>query len=475
MISVPGIGSGLDINSIVNGLVSAEGDARTLLLANRQATIESEISAFGSVRSTLSTFQASASTLSLSSTFSATRVTSSNTEFFTATGGSGLPAGSYDIEIRQLAQSQRLLSPGFADSNTNVGTGTLSISVGSNSFNVAINSENQTLSGIRNAINNATDNTGVNATIISVDDGSGGTESKLILTANGTGSDNTITINVTDDDSNNVDQSGLSALYYDTTDGTAPEQMEQINAAVDAELFIDGQRILSSTNTVQNVIEGVTLTLNRAEAGTVNQLSIGRDNDSILNSIRGFINNYNTYITLNNELTFFDPENQSSGDLNGDVTLRTLTNSIRSTISQSVPSSSTDSIQTLVELGITTNPDGLLIIDNAALNDALTTSPDQVEQLFASPNGIASNINNLLLEYTRPLGLIDNKTSGLNRTIEGIQSDLQDLNLSLERLETRLLSQFSSLDIIVTQLNSTSSFLTQQFEQLSNILNQSRS
>ncbi len=468
MISVPGIGSGLDINAIVDGLVAAEGDAKTLLLANKRANIESEISAFGSLKSIVSAFQSSSSKLADVTTYTATTATTSDATFFTASAAASVAAGNYDIEIRALAESQKLLSAGYADADTNVGTGTLTIEVGTDSFDVVIDSDNQTLSGIRDAINSAEDNSGVTATLLNVDDGAGGTLTKLVLTSDDTGSANAISVTVDDDDLADTDASGLSVFYYDTDDITTPEQMSQINAAVDAELYIDGQKVLSSTNTVSSAIDGVTLVLNKAETGTTNQLSIQSDTDSVKSAIELFVSNYNSFISFSNSLSAFNADSGEVGILLGDSTLRTLSNAVRVNMSNSVSGLSGE-LANLVDLGITTGASGALEIDSTKLQTALDNNGADVVALFSSTDGVATRLNSLLNEYVKSEGILDNKTSGLNETIDDIDSDLEKLSLSLQSLEERLFAQFSALDLLVNELNSTGNFLTQQFEQISRI------
>ena len=149
MISVPGLGSGLDVNSIVSQLIAVEGDTKTLLLANQQSGIEAEITAFGSIKSVLSTLQGSTASLKSSSTFTATTASSSDETVFTASTLGNVSPGTFDIEVRSLAQANKLLSAGYTDADTVIGEGTLSISVGSESFDVTIDSSNSTVAGIR--------------------------------------------------------------------------------------------------------------------------------------------------------------------------------------------------------------------------------------------------------------------------------------------------------------------------------------
>ncbi|MBL1140471.1 MAG: flagellar filament capping protein FliD [Proteobacteria bacterium] len=472
MISVPGVGSGLDINSIVSSLVSAEGDAKTVLLTNKRTDTEAEISAFGGLKSIVSSLLSSTTILKTSSTFDANTSTSADTSVYTATTSGSVAAGVYGIEVRDFAEAHKLLTKAYTDQDTVVGTGTLTLSVGTSSFDVVIDSSNNTLAGIRTAINDATDNTGVSATIVNVDDGSGGTESKLILSSDSTGVANALKITVDDADLTDTDSSGLSAFYYDTGDATTPEQLTQINAAIDAEIYIDGQKVLSSSNTVVDAIQGVTLTLLKEDSGNVHDLTIASDTTTIKGNIETFVSNYNSLISYVNNATAFDTETGIAGILLGDSIMRNLSTQIRTQISQSITGLS-GNYSSLVDLGITSKSDGSLEINDTKLNSALSTNLDDVEEIFSSSSGIATGLESTLTQYTKTDGIIDNKTSGLNNTVSDINDDIESLALRLEAYETRLLAQFTALDILMSQLNSTSEFLTQQFEQISNISNSS--
>ena len=469
MINVPGIGSGLDINSLVSGLVSAEGDAKTLLLTNRRSDIEFEVSAFGALKSTLSTLTSSLTFLKSSANFQSTTLTSADPEIFTAssTGGSIAP-GVFGIEVRELAEAQKLITSGFTDQDTAVGTGTLTISVGDNDFTVTIDDDNNTLAGIRAAINDASDNTGVSATIVNVDDGAGDTEAKLILSADNTGTENALTVTVDDGDADDVDASGLSAFYYDTADATTPERLTQINAALDAEVYIDGQKVVSSSNTVTDAISGVTITALKKDSGTVHDLTVETDTETIKSNIESFVTNYNTLRTFINDVTEFDPNTGDASVLLGDATTRNLSNQIRKQISDTVTGIK-GQFTTLVSLGITSNSDATLTIDTSKLDSALNTDMDAVAELFSSENGVATKLDNIINEYTTANGLLDEKISGLNDSVTSINEDIVDLEESLQALEDRLFAQFTALDLLVESLNSTSSFLDQQFDILKNI------
>jgi flagellar hook-associated protein 2 len=467
MISVPGIGSGLDINSIVAGLVAAEGDAKTFLLASKGADTEAEISAFGGLKSVLSTGIAPPlAFLKTASNFDSINLTSADEKIFTATASTGSVApGVTGIKVINLAEAHKLMTgnlPVFATEDAVVGTGILTISVGASSFDVTIDSSNDTLAEIRNSINNATDNTGVSATIINVDDGASGTEAKLVLSSDNTGTTNAITVTVDDDDLTDADNSGLSVFDSAT-------QLTVLNAAENAEIEIDGQTVFSATNTIVDAIDGVTITVLKEDVG-VYDLTVATNTAIIKSNVELFVTNYNSLITYMNNVTAFDADTGTVGILLGDSTIRSLSSQIRTKINETVTGIS-GQYSTLVDLGITSKVDGTMEIDNTKLEAALTTNMDDVAEFFSSTNGVATKLDSIVNEYIKADGLLDTKTAGLNKTVDDINNDLQALDLSLTALEERLFAQFSALDILMTQLNSTSSFLTQQFDAIKNITN----
>ncbi len=468
MITVPGVGSGLDISSLVSQLVAAEGNAKTFLLASKRADADAEITAFGALKSALSSFKSAIATLKNSATFAGNKLTSSDDEIFTATSTGNVAASVYDIEVVDFAEAHKLLSVGFIDSSSNIGTGKLTIAIGISSFTVTIDSSNQTVTGIRDAINDASNNPGVTATIANVDDGSGGTETKLILTSNNTGVANKLTVTVDDDDLTDTDSTGLSVLYYDTGDATTPEQLTEINAAVDASIKIDGQAVTNASNTIVDAIQGVTFTLLKEDPGNTHTLTIALDKAAVTTSINSFINSYNSLIAGINAAILVDEETGNRGVLLGDRTLLTLSRQIRRELNNSVTGIN-GNIKNLVELGITTKADGKLELDSTKLDSVLNSDFDAIDDLFTSTDGIATRFDTLLNDYVKSGGIIDDKTTGLNKTIDRIDDDLDALNRSLVKLEQRLLAQFSALDVLLAGLQNTSNFLTTQLAAIAKI------
>ena len=451
----------------MTGLVAAEGDVKTQNLNDQRTDLSTEISAFGTLSSVLGLFQDSIQNLDSANDYEiSTAVPSDRTVFSASTSGSVAPA-TYDIEVVALAEAHKLLSPEFTDADTVVGTGTLTITSGSNTFDVIIDSDNDTLSEIRDAINASSENSSVSASILNVDDGMGGVVSKLILSADESGTANEISILVDDDDLSDKDNAGLSQLFYQA--GDVSNQMVEITEATDTDVRIDGQTVLSSGNTVSDAIEGISMEFYKAEPGTEYTLTVGTDTNQIRSNIETFVSTYNTYISTANALTAFNSSTQTGGILLGDATVLGVTSQIRRNLTDSVEGL-TGGIQSLIDIGISTDDNGQLQINDTILSEAIDDNLDDVITLFSSEtDGIAVRLDAVVDEYVKTGGILQNKTEGLTNSVEDIDERLVDLEEYLDSLETRLLAQFNAMDSLIAQLNTTSQFISQNLATLPTI------
>lgn len=463
-ITSSGIGSGLDISGLVSQLVAAEGQATSVRLDTKEAKAQATLSAVGTLKATLAEFQSSLAGLKTSTSYGNRKATSADTDLFTATATSSAAVGAYDIEVVQLAQANKVRSAGFTDSAAVVGTGTLTIAVGTDLLTLNIDSSNDSLAEIRDAINSASGNTFVNATIVNVDDGVGGTESRLVLSGTQVGASKTITITVDDDDLNDTDASGLSRL--------ATGNLVQMDAAQDAVINIDTQSVTRSSNTISDAIDGVTLNVLSAHAtpGATTDLTVTADTAAVSSAVNAFVTSYNKMIDTFNQLNSYDATSGATGTLFGDATLRSIQSQIRREFTDSV-TGLTGNLRSLVDLGITTQDNGTLKIDSTKLNAAITNNLGDVATLFSSSDGVATRLDALITSYTNSSGALDSRTASLTDRIEDIADQREALNRRLASLEKRLLAQFTALDTLVSQLNSTSTFLSQQLANLPGAIN----
>lgn len=446
-IQSPGIGSGLDVNSIVSQLVALERRPITAL-ESKQSFAEAQISAYGSLTSKLSSFQTAMQGLSSLDSFQIFTATSNDDALFTASADSAAAAGSYTVEVVQLAERDKVATKAYTDSATFVGEGTLTISSGSDSFNVVIDSSNNTVSGIRDAINNASDNTGITATVVTDDNGA-----QLVFSSDDTGTANALKIEVADStDASNIDDAGLSSLAYEA--GVVVHRAE-ISQKLDSIVEIDGFTVTSSTNTVTGAVDG--LTINAKAVGT-STLDIVRDDDQIKESVTAFADAFNA---LRDEI-----DAQRAGQLEADSTLLSIERQLFDILNSG--SAITGSNQSyLVEVGLSIDEFGQMQVDDDDLTDIINTDFESFANLFAAEDeGFAFRLDAFAEDILKTDGLIDTREEGLQDQIDRYDDQILSIESRLELFETRTRAQFSALDTLVSSLNATSSFLTQQLANL---------
>lgn len=414
-ISSLGVGSGLDLAGLVENLLSAERAPTENSLNRREARISSDLSGLGLMKGALSTFKGSLSGLDDAGSYATRSANNSNNSALGVNVTNDAQVGSYSIDINGLASSQSLASAAYGSITDTVGTGTLQIRFGTitgpgfTSFavnpekttqTITVDSSNNTLAGLKDYINAG--NYGVTASIIN-----DGTGYRLTLTSDDTGAANALEISVTDTgDANDTDTSGLSALAYNA----AAANLTETQAAADARFSVNGLAITSATNTITSVIEGVTLTLKETTTSSAN-LVISESNNQLANSIRDVVDAYNEMIDTLDDLSFAPADGAQGGLLVGDASLRNFTSSLRRVITSSIDGL-TGSITALSNIGITTQLDGKLAIDETRFNEAIAENPDGALALFA-PVGRSSDS---LIEYNSSGDNTSPGSYGLNIT-----------------------------------------------------------
>ena len=421
-------------------------------IGQQEARAQSKLSAFGSLKSALADFRDKLEIMQDQEKFLARKATSSNEDVFTVSAATNALPASYSLEVVQLAQAQKLTSGAFADSDAVVGTGTLTIGVGVVTADIEITAENNTLAGIRDAINGAADNPGIAASIVNADSGS-----YLILTSEETGAAQTMTITQTGGDG------GLAALEYDPVNGLA--SLTESIAAQDAMIRIDGFDVMSDTNTFDGAVQGVSISVIAATGGATEQLRVENDPDEVKDLVSDFVESYNALIELFDNITAYDAENEIGAPLLGDSTVRGIRDQIRRQLSEAVDGLEAP-FSTLAEVGVEIQLDGKLEIDDTKLSTILNDDFVKFGQLFSNEDGFATRLYDLAEGYLTTGGIIETRTKGLETTIESLDDERVALGERLSALETRLLRQFNALDSLLAQLTSTSNFLTQQLGNL---------
>jgi flagellar hook-associated protein 2 len=474
-ISSPGVGSNLDVKSIVSQLMQVEQQPLQLL-DTKEASYQAKLSAFGSLKSALSTLQTAASKLNLSSTFLGNKASVADASVLSANVTGTAVAGDYNIEVQSLAKAQKLVSTGFASIDTVVGQGSLSISLGSYSdagsppvsftqksgttpVSITIDSSNNTLAGIRDAINNA--GAGVSASIIN-----DGTSYRLALTSTSTGTANSVKITATESGG-----AGLAQLAYDGSAGGVSNMTQNV-AAKDAVIKVDGVTVTKSSNTITDAIQGVTLNLAKETGtGVTTKLTLTRDTDSIASAIQDFVTAYNGVNKQIADATAYDSSTGKGSVLLGDSTARTVQTQLRSALSNIV-SGAQSGLTTLSSIGVSFQNDGSLSIDTTKLNNVLADPSNDVKKLFVKSDdgtvGYGSRINTLVSNFIFGSdAVLNGRIDSLNSSIKDIGNQRTQENARLSDVEARYTAQFSNLDTLISSMTQTQTYLTQQLAALS--------
>ncbi len=449
MVSAPGIGSGLDINSLVSQLVAAERQPVANRINLAEVRTNSELSALGKLKSAIASFQDTLGVLKEIDNFQQRTVALDNDELSSVSANSSAVRGTYEVETILLASAHKISSMGYADVATPIGTGTLTISINGSAMAITIAEDANTLADIVDAINDADDNPGVLATVINSDAGS-----QLVISAAETGAANQITITSSGGDGN------LSTFEFDPMSGTNP--MTERVAATDSVMLIDGLPVTRSTNTVEDSVEGLSISLLQAEVGTKTRVTVDYDESAANAALTAFVNAYNSLISTIDEVTAYDAETGVAGALLGDSIVRDIKDSVRRELN-SVVSITGAPFSMLVDIGITTNLEGRLEIDSSVAGDAIALDFDAVGELFADADqGIAVRLDAFISTLLESDGSISLREERLNDRLADLTDQRERLDDRMLLVEERYFKQFQALDTLLAQFQSTSAYLTQQ-------------
>ena len=476
-LNAPGVGSGLDIKTLVTNLMAVEQQPLKNL-TTQEAKYQAKLSSLGSISGALSSLQVAAKALASASAVNNSASVSDST-VLTVTAGSEAQAGKYSVTVNKLAQPQKLLAAGVSSSISAIGSNTVPTTLtfsfgtitgtpdGSGSYPspttfaanaaktpvaVLITSSNNTLAGIRDAINAA--GAGVTASIIN--DG-GASPYRLTITSNDTGLANSLKISSSDDSAVAGTIGALLAYNPASTDGTAGVQkLSQTQAARNADLTIDGVHVTSASNTVAEAIQGVTLTL--AKEAT-SQVTVARNTSGITTSLSALVNAYNA---VNSAIA---RPTAKGAVLQGDVGVLALQRQVVNLLGS--VNNSGGAYTRLSDLGITFQKDGSLVLDSAKLGTAMSANAASVAVLTSA---IGQAIDTAATGLIGPSGPISSKTSSINLSIKAVGSRRTAIQSHLDTLQARYTKQFSALDTLISNMNSTSAYLTQQLASISNTL-----
>ena len=389
-----GLGSGVLTNDLVEKIVGAEREASDKRLDRDEEILDARITAYGEIKSLASTLQVATSALALPSTVGSTTASSSDEAILTTDASILAEPGTYSVEVLNTAKAHSVVTDAYSSIDEVVGTGEIEISFGAITYDggdgflsqdvdptkggppIVIDDSNKTLSGIRDAINDA--NIGAKASIIN--DGSG---YRLVVTSEESGEKNSMRI-LTRDETGAVANSGLSSVAYnELQSGTGT--MSETAKGEDALLRANGLTITRSSNSIDEVIPGVTLNLLSADVGKPISIVVAPDTAGIQEKIQDFVNAYNEFKKFSDDLTSYNSDTDQAGLLLGDSTIRSIQSQIRSMISQPIEGLTGTKYRSLTELGVNTDRtnDFLLEFDPAVFSKAMKEERESVIGIMA--------------------------------------------------------------------------------------------
>ncbi len=455
-ITAAGVGSGLDVESIVGQLMSLE---RRPLMALQQREVEhhSELSAFGRLKGAISSFKTAMEGLGDVEKFQIFSASSSDSEVLSAAAGSSSAQGVFSIDVTRLAQNHKLAGAQVDNADTTTFGGTagdelridLGSVIGGDALEIDLSSA-KTLEEIRDAINSAEGNPGITASLLNVGENS----QRLILTSQESGYDNRIQMEFYDGASASVLPDPFGMGFADANqdnDGNPLGDLTELDAA----FTVDGFAVTSSSNSISSVIDGVSLDLKQIGKANV---GIERNVGAIQGSVQSFVDAFNEIQGLVGNLR--------AGELSGDSTLRAMQGQLRNVINTQ-PQGINSTFSSLGELGVTTARDGTLSFDSSEFKSALDADFNGVAQVLANDDqGYAFRFAALAESLLEEDGIIDSRQDSLNSRIRSLDSQQLSMERRLELKERSMRSQFAGLDTLIAQMQNTSQFLSNQLGQL---------
>ncbi|MGK0705104.1 flagellar filament capping protein FliD [Yokenella regensburgei] len=469
-ISNLGAGTSLNLNDLYTQLETAE-QSKLNIITRQQSTYNAQLSAWGKLQSTLQSLQTATANLGKVDTWSSTTVSSTNTAF-TATSTSGAAVGSYTVNVGQIAKAQALTTTSQTSNTAQLGAttgGTRDITItqpGTKTpLKVTLSDSDTSLNGIANAINKSGGN--VNATVVKAKDG----DYRLMLTSKSTGVSGDMTVSVTGDDTLQ------GVIGYDSASKTGAMNLQ--SASQNAKVTVNNIQIERESNTISDVLPGVTLSL-KSESKADENLELTRSTDANKKAITDWVAAYNSLQSTIASLTKYvkvDPgtaQSSDSGPLIGDSQVRSVQADLRGLLTEVQGSGA---YKLMTQLGITQDPNigadgalGNLKIDDKKLTQALTDNPEGVQSYFmgdGKTTGFATMMNNklttMLSTTTGKEGVVQNAKNGINSTLKSLGQRYDDMQASIDATMARYKTQFTNLSSLVNKLTNTSNYLTQQF------------
>lgn len=459
MAGITGIGSGMDIDAMVGALVAAEKAPKEAQLTRLATATTTKISALGTLRTALSSFQTALKDLNDVKLFENRSAKSSSTDLLTATASKTAQSGTYSVKIEQLATGSKTATAALESDFTTGVAGTLTIKVGDGEGVAVDLGEGASLTQVKDALNATLEGSGVTANLLT--DPSTG-KARLVMSSTNTGEGKDVSI---------ATSAGLEALAIDTGGAATAVAGGVLERAQNAKLTIDGLALQSATNKVEGAIPDVALDLVSADKDKTVTITVAQDKEGVSANIKKFVTAYNNLIKTTNSLTKVTKVGEDgqplAGGLVGDSSVRSILSGVQSELT-SVGGS--DGVRMLSDLGITTQKDGTLAVDDKKLDTALEKNFSAVGGFFTGEAGLMNRLNSRVEGFNQSGGILAQRVSGLEATNADIKTQREKLDLRIESMSTRLYAQFNAMDTLVAQLANTSSWLENTLSSLPGVV-----
>lgn len=462
-----GVGSGLDLQSMLTQLVQVASEPVVTRLGQEEVDVKNGISGIASLKSVMSDLEDAADALKESGLFSkkSASVTFSGDELFSVQADSGALETSYAISVEQLAQSSILRSsanfssPGDQLSAGGTLTGDLEFTAGSSTFTLDGLVGTESAEDIVNAINSHEDNDFVVASIV---------DGKIVYKSSVTGSGNDLVVSASNGSSSELLD---FASHQDDAGGVPVALVGKVSvtqAAQDSWVKIDGQDIYSSTNTLDGVISDLTITLSKADPGNSNVLEVSKDTGSVSSAISSFVTAYNKVNSTLNDLYGETDEdgNFTAGKLYGDSIIRQVQGGMSSLLT-SIYDGAPDAISSAVMFGMNLQDDGSIDLDSEVLGNALSDNFDDLSSFFTGADGFATSFASFSENYVKFDGLIDVKDKSFDAMMDDIDRRFEQHQKYIESYQATLKAQFVNLDKVMSTMQSQLAYVQSQLASIS--------
>lgn len=449
-ITTNGFTPGININELVKVTLDAQSAPKTAQLDRLESQTGAKISGVGQLKGALEALQTAMKDLTSGNAFTATSGSSSKPEQISVTTTKAAVAGSYQVEVTQLAAASKVATSAV-QAGTAFDAGKLTVNVGSDAFEVTV-AEGASLQEVRDAINTQLKSKGVTANVVS-DPGNPNAGSRLVLSSSVTGDGKDISVSGSN--------ASLRQLDVDPSQKSVDGGAGYITKAQNALFVVDGLELSSATNKVEGAISGLDFELRSDAVGKTTTLTVGPNKEGLTASVQKFVDAYNKVIDITDSLTKVSPsadgKSASTGAFVGDSSIRQLLNVVRKELS--TPAEGGGAISILADLGISTQNNGKLAINTTKLNSVLDSNPEAVGAFFTGDKGLFSRLDSQVKVYTQAGGILDGRKDSLDTTMGSVTKQREAHQRSMAALEKRLYAQYNAMDSLVAQLTNTGNSL----------------